>query len=1233
MDKSPVMTGVGGAAILAAFLSFSGGNGQKAPVPQKPDPVKTLPSDTEAKATAPNQDGPWGAVCAEYAPNGAFDAKPTQLHRGYIEERGSLDRPDGTTEVSIGPDKKHQIKKITVHKRSIGDLKNCIPKDQLKNIHLIIATVPDPDKTEMRLEFDRDIDALEKAAAIREFSFTGYWFPWNPRQSTSPPHKEEDVEAALLRLEQPGILLFHNERGERLFIFIVGETPTSGIDRAQMVSALRYRQDLIKSNGQPEEPPAQNVPPVELTPGNVRTAATLTGPLMIAGPHYSGSLLSLGEVLYEGNLLGAAKIVSPENASDLLIDKFNDKFCKSHPGCLFRSLSLPVKKKNASALEYLQRLGYQRQQIAELIEDESGFGTATHDSEDADASDKTKQPVCGEGFCTVLTFPRELSAVRSLSDRKSQQLAESGAKLLSFTKDTEIKLASQNPVERDRPPTYASEAEVSEISDRLEDDLRVLKDKRIQCVLISATNPLDRAFLLEYLHDQLPNVRLLVEDGDAIEISHPHFVDLTGTIVISTLPIVPERVIVGDKSKGYQSFADIASEDEFLTVAMLLDPSFGKPESFKNRYPNRWTISIVGEEEFALIPPESRKKDSLVLGEGATSKQEDKNPVLQWGDIILQWDQPNHTPRGFKSFAVAVFALTLLHLIRVLNANRPKLWNRVLVRFGYDSGRPPKFAYVDYDGDQAFGRSFHLLALNNQIFLLNCLLLAVNPFLWPFSSMLPGLNVIAFFSWLMVVLTGWVAVILLAQFSGVLSEEMRRGIDPIGRSILVSYSIAMCWYLVSSVIFLWHWRSDGIAEWQRVLALSNNLSPVWPIAAIVFAWALWAALQLQRVKWICHRKMDLLLSPTSEEIALPDGTMGGWLCEDMKQIHETIDAPTVDMKSIVLTMVFLVAFLYTQQHSFFGIEHDVVDAIGFKGDLQFIHNILVPPSFRWWFATWGVAMLLVTVIQTAFQIYRMWRALARMLGRLDLTRMKRAFEQIGKDDRIHIKLWDLGKSQLRFDEMTLIVASLHKMGDNDAANEAQKALEDYQNVDLRGEQPSCENRNALNRALNVHMKGALQSLSNPETAVNTEIASCWQDYLQPSTYEFDRYLALRLTTLIRYVLLQMRNLMWFVVYGFFLAVLSVAFYPFQGGRNLSNLLGTVFTIVLVIMVALVADILRSPMLKRLEDRESNIASVLQASFHLLSVGGLPLLALLAWQFPWIGQIAFSWLRPLLNAVR
>ena len=115
-----------------------------------------------------------------------------------------------------------QTYKIAVHKQLVGDLTSCIPAGELGKIHMIVATLPDPDKTEMRLEFDRYVDALEKGAEIRGFHYTGYWFPWRSQQTGETPRKEDEVEAVLLRNEQPGILLFHNNDGERLFIFVVG---------------------------------------------------------------------------------------------------------------------------------------------------------------------------------------------------------------------------------------------------------------------------------------------------------------------------------------------------------------------------------------------------------------------------------------------------------------------------------------------------------------------------------------------------------------------------------------------------------------------------------------------------------------------------------------------------------------------------------------------------------------------------------------------------------------------------------------------------------------------------------------------------------------------------------------------------------------------------------------------------------------------------------------------------
>ena len=285
-----------------------------------------------------------------------------RLRRGYkvfLRPNAS----SGTTEVDTKPDRQGQTYKIAVHKQLVGDLTSCIPAGELGKIHMIVATLPDPDKTEMRLEFDRNVDALEKGAEVRGFHYTGYWFPWRSQQTGETPRKEDEVEAALLRNEQPGILLFHNNDGERLFIFVVGETPTSGINRIQMAQALRYRQNLLEcyrktitpgnttragkqigtdqcptstaSNAQPgDRRPAasgdgaqasETCPPKK----PLRVNAGLDGPLMIAGPLFSGSFASLHEVLLQSAYLARdadksrwVGIISPNTSSDVLTQKF-----------------------------------------------------------------------------------------------------------------------------------------------------------------------------------------------------------------------------------------------------------------------------------------------------------------------------------------------------------------------------------------------------------------------------------------------------------------------------------------------------------------------------------------------------------------------------------------------------------------------------------------------------------------------------------------------------------------------------------------------------------------------------------------------------------------------------------------------------------------------------------------------------------------------------------------------
>jgi hypothetical protein len=1265
--QTPVVAGMGGAAILAAMLSFGAGEKKTTPAPS-PETNTSSRSYEADKSAAPNQDGPWRAVCEEYAPygfGGENDKDPSSIPRGYkvfLRPNAS----SGTTEVDTKPNRQGQTYKIAVHKQLVGDLTSCIPAAELGKIHMIVATLPDPDKTEMRLEFDRYVDALEKGAEIRGFHYTGYWFPWRSQQTGETPRKEDEVEAVLLRNEQPGILLFHNNDGERLFIFVVGETPTSGINRIQMAQALRYRQDLLdsyrktttpggtsqragkqKGTGQCATSTASNAQPSNRQPAAsgdgaqasetctpkkpLRVNAGLDGPLMIAGPHFSGSFESLHEVLLQSGYLAPSadqsrwtQVISPNTSSDALIHRFTTQ-CDRSRLCNFRSLSAAASATDKTVADYLSRLGYKKEQIAELVEDESGAGDAqSYKEPGADSF-----PAGGEvsPFGLILTFPRELSAVRALSDQQSEQLAESGAKILSLAKTAaQVKLSGQGSIERDRPPTYASEDQATEISIALEDRVRVIREKNIECVVVTATNPLDLIFLLDYVHDRLPNIRLVAEGADELEISHTHYIDLTGTIVVSSFPTVPELAEGIGGVPTQVSFASDVAEAQFLSVAILLQEATTNDvanDHMTNDVANGRMISIAGEEGFQLVPSKDGK-ESEVVDDGTVvfAKETDTDGRKSDEGVGLQIAESGKTPRSFISFSMGIFALTMIHLVMLLNSERPDTWKRVLASLGFNrkSRHLLKFAYVKPDQRDDFSRTFNLLALNNQLFLLNFMILTINPVIFPLlTGVRPGLDWIAGGAWVMSIFMGIAVLSSLRRFflAHVNTALMNDSIPLKDKLILVFFSFLVSWYLVSSIFFLLSWRGSAVAEWRRILTLDDGLSPIVPIATILLAWALWAALQLRRVKWITYRKMDLCSAGSSVQT----NPSGRRICEDMNAVHREIDAPVVGVRRVLFILCFVGIVSSWQWGSLRGIESYSrwTGGSGMEDAGRLIMHILFPPSFEWWFAIWGFVMLLTTVMQTAYQLREIWLKLARLLYRLEATPMKCAFEKIGKDDRIHIKIWDLGKAALRFDEMSLIVESLMRMGYSSEARAAQRVVEAYQHADLEGTQPRRRDRDALNQALNVRLADGIVQLDQPRANTNG------------GSFELDRYLALRFVTLIRYVLVQMRNLIWFVIYGYFLAVVAVTFYPFQGGKNLSEMLAVTFVVALVLMGMLVIGILRNPMLKRLEDPESNAAGFLEAFFHLLSVGGFPALALLAWQFPWIGRMAFSWLRPLLSA--
>jgi hypothetical protein len=128
------------------------------------------------------------------------------------------------------------------------------------------------------------------------------------------------------------------------------------------------------------------------------------------------------------------------------------------------------------------------------------------------------------------------------------------------------------------------------------------------------------------------------------------------------------------------------------------------------------------------------------------------------------------------------------------------------------------------------------------------------------------------------------------------------------------------------------------------------------------------------------------------------------------------------------------------------------------------------------------------------------------------------------------------------------------------------------------------------------------------------------------------FFALRYVRFIQAACRQMENLLIFISIGFVLMLISLNSYPFQSGHVLGWFL-TGFLIVLGAgVVALLAGAERDPILSRMN---GTTPGSLGKDFYLnvLSYGALPLLTVLAVQFPSLGQFLFSWVQPMLQAMR
>ena len=437
-----------------------------------------------------------------------------------------------------------------------------VPKSSRGKARFIVALLPDPAHTHLSLLFDRDVEAMELAVpqisskvgdASQNFVFDRAILPWRiPSHESSGAAAAADVVKARTDRELfPGLLIFRRTGNgemtsakspdsqscparETLFVFLVAETPTSGIRSEQFQNALMIMNAI---RGAPE--PGAN----EKSP-----------PLLLLGPNFSGSLDSLARqlkqilpsqrvsdvVAYSGSITGAKSV-----------NAFRQSFL-GHVGLKVRFASF--QESDEYALQMFARFafcrGYSPNEIAVLSEADTVYGNQAQSLKLQGGSSSgalTSSTACNElsqdkkfadasPGIVYLNFPREIAYFRSAYEK---QLASQAQNQARFPGKSTLPVETGDDGNDDYAVAHYANGQTSLSQEAIMLGLvSELQKHHVKFTVLLATNPVDQVFLARYLRANYPQGRIVVTSPDLMLASQEDTL-LSGVLGLNDYSLVP----------------------------------------------------------------------------------------------------------------------------------------------------------------------------------------------------------------------------------------------------------------------------------------------------------------------------------------------------------------------------------------------------------------------------------------------------------------------------------------------------------------------------------------------------------------------------------------------------------------------------------------------------------------------------------------------------------------------
>lgn len=1176
--------------------------------------------------------------------------------------------------------------------------KPCLP-DDLHPVRFLITTVPDPIDSHLAQSFDRAVDAIQKGMQDSGYILDRFYLPWRrdgearwniSRLLPGAPDGFLSVNAKTippdLHRSMPGTLLFRATHrsgpgaGEELVVvFLIGETPTSGVQRVAMTRTL----DAIESC------PTKKLPCV---------SSCETSEIRIVGPYFSGSTDSLRHLLWAWNRTRKKKIAIVSGSAT--VDRNGKQLRSGRESKLVGDISFQATVVPDSALtgafnEFLiEQLKVEpRDKVALFVEGGTSYGSGYKDissgkvatsrssgrnrkpadTRETETPAKTaasrpgsqEEAATRKGFRFVVSFPLHVSQLRGAYEKDGSLRTPAPARGAP-RQSLELALDAPEGATRDIVPAQDPQMTANIADLVLSSSLETIRREEIRFVGIAASDPRDILFLARKIRENAANVTLFTFGADLLY-THPDYQRyLRGMLVITPYPLFPANQAWTGSDDVRLAFPGATEEGIYNAVAYQLRgpdpakaralleyrPPFAPEDSDPSDRPPIW-ITAVGRHGFWPVDIKARYDDT---GEKKHAPGDESSSVHRGdgdepGYVVRSLPPTLHPsevkkyrpPGGLLTFIlleglfIGVIALYVALRRKPVPVSRDNPSRRSTLVGGFFRRAETILSVWSEPEAREINRTYVLTLL----LLFTLLQATVVVYVSRVFAYLPADVFFVVFS----------AVVLLCLLA-LVGSEIQLLVSAIRRLRVQNRSawrhgvVPLIFLTAISVVLVLYWidivgMSPGLllSFYVRAFDLSSSISPLLPILLTFAVLILWALSNIQRAFLL---EIEGNGPPASQD---PSPTLVG-VSELECNIQRLLTDPTTRALALLAPALALIPFYGLVIHSF-----DAMDGWQLSLLVKFLLlscYFVIVYSFTLFFALWlRVRRLLQRLswhpVAEAFKRlpdsvaaspWRMWRAVPSLTGLEASVSLLQALVNLAEGSLEEGK-WVTLKEKAG-DAQSLLDEAVVETGRSFASSlPTQRALRLLLADVMRLLLEPLENawREWPGRAdaqRDVRKSGDKEQFFGVPDWLRRDIPGGKPLWIRAA----EEFVALRLSSYAHYVFLHMRNLLTFVFLGFLLVIAAINSYPFQPKHPVMALIWVVGVACIALVAWSFLGMNRDRILSYIGKTAPGEVTM---SFEFLSSMTIyvivPLLTLLATQFPSIGDVVFSVFSPTVKSLR